>query len=638
MFCCYSRLERRRRDFILCAVETLNIMTETAQSVLARRKSVAPDYMNYVEQVSEDPTSGRDWSEEDCRKFVCWLLRDSDLNRPRSSGATRQDMYLLHCLLSTDVYHIDGLLLPTEDGVIETALSLAVSKNDTVLIKYLLKMGASADVLIGPVSSAFNKPSLYASDRPCPTYPSLLIQYGRRPKRRPLQPETQLAEIENNLVDHVAYLEAIQTNQVIHPFDKGIEYDMAQVTQNPDVVKTWSRTHRAYVYARLNQRRPNGPKVGEFNRLDIFLTYKGDISVNSYLIDELIERKNALHEAIARKNLSFLEWLLKEKHADPNTLNYTANLLFDEVVSESSPIEQTLRGFLVWDENESKLVGRMMDMLLDHGSVMNEQRAALIRILRDSSSLHMVCMEMLHFIRMTQRLLDRSPGVLTEELSHEFNAGFPLLVRSCEKKWFEEAIDIGQSDDRMNLILLEAPAFLLRVTPPCQFTLRPDTFRTLTIYRSYRTLAVLFSTYGGRLSSVEAFRLMINVPPSNMEPIYCYAHQMKRSPMQGVIYLHNRRALALVVIMARLFPPTQSVREFLVQYYRVLIGDQNVMLPESLFKLTNRCVSVLKQQVLTGKMTEIYVASRLPPTLYYDIYHSGTECSTLAIYDPNTLF
>lgn len=186
-FCCYNRLGSRRGDCIFCAIATLNIMTETVQSVPARRKSVAPDYMNYVEQMSEDPTSGRDWLEEDCRKFICWLLRESDINRPRSSGATRQDIYLLHCLLSTDVYRIDDLLLPTDDGVIETALSLAVSKNDTVLIKYLLKMGASADVLIGPVSSAFNKPSLYASDRPCPAYPSLLIQYGRRPKRKPLQ-------------------------------------------------------------------------------------------------------------------------------------------------------------------------------------------------------------------------------------------------------------------------------------------------------------------------------------------------------------------------------------------------------------------------------------------------------------------
>ncbi|GAU91924.1 hypothetical protein RvY_04085 [Ramazzottius varieornatus] len=444
----------------------------------------------------------------------------------------------------------------------------------------------------------------------------------------------ELQEIENNHLDHQAFLQAIQTNNVVQFFDKGVEYDMAQLRQDPDIVKTWTRTHRAYVYARLNQRRPNGPATVEFNRIDIFCTYKGDISVNSYLIDEIIERKNALHEAVARKNLPYLKWLLEEKHADPNQPSFVGGLIFDHVIMECSPIEQTLRGFLVWDDKDSLLVGRMMDLLLNNGSTQQDQRRSLIRILRDNVSLHMVCMELLHFMHMTSRLLDRDQSVLTEDMSHEFNSGFPLMLRSCEKKWFEEAVEMSAVVQYMDRVLAEVPVFLSRVTPPEHFSLQPDTFRTLTIHRCYRTLATLFKTYGCRAVSVAPLSLMIAVPPANIEPIFSDAHRSRCFLLEQVIANHTRRVGALIIIMARLFPVTHAVRDFLLQYYRVLIGDENVILPQSVYKLQNRCVSVLKQEVLAKRLTENYIASRLLPTPFSDIFQSNVEYLTLAIFDP----
>ena len=144
------------------------------------------------------------------------------------------------------------------------------------------------------------------------------------------------------------------------------------------------------MYARLHQRRPHGPLESELVHIGQLLTYKGDISVDSYLIDELIERKTALYEAMYRKNLPVVEWLLKVHHANPDQECVTGQLLWNDDVAESYPIENTLRGFLVSSMEESAEVGQMMDLLIEYGCSDLAQTTSLMRILKDNVSLQLV--------------------------------------------------------------------------------------------------------------------------------------------------------------------------------------------------------------------------------------------------------
>ena len=156
-------------------------------------------FLDLVRQMSANPTAGKDWELADIIKFLGWLLWESALDRG-TPERNRQDIFAIHCLLSTKVFHIDQLLRPLEDGVLETCLSLAVKKNDVTLITYLLKMGASPDVLVGPVSSFFSKPALFASDRPCPTYAALLLEHGKAHSRLPDQVSFKVTEVDSESV------------------------------------------------------------------------------------------------------------------------------------------------------------------------------------------------------------------------------------------------------------------------------------------------------------------------------------------------------------------------------------------------------------------------------------------------------
>ena len=144
------------------------------------------------------------------------------------------------------------------------------------------------------------------------------------------------------------------------------------------------------MYARLHQRRPRGPLESELVFIGQLLTYKGDISVDSYLIDGLIERKTALYEAMCRRNLPEVQWLLEVHHANPNQECMTGQLLWNDDVTQSYPIEHTLRGFLVSSLEESDAIGQMMDLLMAYGSSDLAQTTSLMRILKDNVSLQLV--------------------------------------------------------------------------------------------------------------------------------------------------------------------------------------------------------------------------------------------------------
>ena len=141
-------------------------------------------FLDLVRQLSVDPMAGQGWEADAVKKLLVWIWWESDLNKP-SPERNRQDIFILHSLLVTNVYHVDELLCPPKDSVVETALSRAVEKNDKELIIFLLKKGASLDVLIGPVLS-IGKPALFASDRTCPMFAALILEHVKSPSRVPV--------------------------------------------------------------------------------------------------------------------------------------------------------------------------------------------------------------------------------------------------------------------------------------------------------------------------------------------------------------------------------------------------------------------------------------------------------------------
>ena len=64
------------------------------------------------------------------------------------------------------------------------------------------------------------------------------------------------------------------------------------------------------------------------------------------------------------------------------------------------------------------------------------------------------------------------------------------------------------------------PVFLRRINPPDHFVVLPQSFGLLTSHRAYRSLAVLFLTYGARQSMVEAYSGILDLPMPHMEAIY----------------------------------------------------------------------------------------------------------------------
>ena len=100
---------------------------------------------------------------------------------------------------------------------------------------------------------------------------------------------------------------------------------------------------------------------------------------------------------------------------------------------------------------------------------------------------------------------------------------------------------------------------------------------------------------------------------------------------------HKTRVVAFMTILARFFPMTVEVRRFLLKYFRVLMREPNALLPASVYRLQNRCVSVIQQEVLAGRIQRRYVASRLPPTLHSEVYMSERELSTVAAVKPEVV-
>ena len=77
-----------------------------------------------------------------------------------------------------------------------------------------------------------------------------------------------------------------------------------------------------------------------------------------------------------------------------------------------------------------------------------------------------------------------------------------------------------------------------------------------------------------------------------------------------------------------------EVRNFLRQYYRVLLVEPYAQLPDSVHSLQNRCVSVMQQEVLADRIKPEYIALNLPPAVYNDVFMSERELLIVATVEP----
>ena len=145
------------------------------------------DYSGYfvdvLTSIRRDPTIFFSWSDGQCKELLLWLCTSDDPANPVLVG---HDYTVLHCLLRTPTFPIDCPLKPPGRHK-ETAFSLAVEGGHFELGKYLLKMGASPDVLIGwdPV---LHRESYFALDRMVDTKAELvwrdfILQFCKTPCR-----------------------------------------------------------------------------------------------------------------------------------------------------------------------------------------------------------------------------------------------------------------------------------------------------------------------------------------------------------------------------------------------------------------------------------------------------------------------
>ena len=98
--------------------------------------------------------------------------------------------------------------------------------------------------------------------------------------------------------------------------------------------------------------------------------------------------------------------------------------------------------------------------------------------------------------------------------------GICRMLRVCERKWLEDVLGATEGSQSMDDVLSALPVFLHRITPPDRFFVLPQSFKLLTVYRAYRSLAVLLQTCGARPSMVEPYCKIIDGRLPNMEDIY----------------------------------------------------------------------------------------------------------------------
>jgi hypothetical protein len=112
---------------------------------MARDIAISESILDILSQLRRDPTIIASWEQKKCNEVFAWLCS----NEPENPVFASEDYTALHCLLRTASITVDSLFKQQVDPAVETALSLALLNNNPSLVRYLLKMAASPDILVG---------------------------------------------------------------------------------------------------------------------------------------------------------------------------------------------------------------------------------------------------------------------------------------------------------------------------------------------------------------------------------------------------------------------------------------------------------------------------------------------------------
>ena len=107
-----------------------------------KEMTTPPNYRDLVRQQSADPTSCTDWCPIVTKKFVCWLMLESKLDGPQPPLNVRQDIVILNALLTCGAFDVQERLPLRDDGHFKTVLEVAQEKQDTDMIRHLVRRGA----------------------------------------------------------------------------------------------------------------------------------------------------------------------------------------------------------------------------------------------------------------------------------------------------------------------------------------------------------------------------------------------------------------------------------------------------------------------------------------------------------------
>ena len=135
----------------------------------------------------------------------------------------------------------------------------------------------------------------------------------------------------------------------------------------------------------------------------------------------------ALHEAVSRKNIPFVKFLLQSRRADPNKLSYVDAMPWNDETHIVTPLGVSLRGFLLWDDGESEAIRQIINLLLEVGISEDSQIETIDGIWHDNVLNLMDQKEAWHFVRMVALLVSRTPGIVGR-LKKPLSYSVPMCV------------------------------------------------------------------------------------------------------------------------------------------------------------------------------------------------------------------
>ncbi|OQV18324.1 hypothetical protein BV898_07528 [Hypsibius exemplaris] len=571
-----------------------------------------PYFADLIDEIRRDPTNLFSYSQKECLGLLAWLINPTNPVSPINSAYP--DYTVLHCLLRTPGVSIDSVLQTSNEPGRETAFSLAVLDNNVALGQYLLKMNASPDILVG--WSAFSQRACcLALDRVGNSteieavWRDLILRFCKVPCR--ISDEDRQAP--EYPISDFGFLEWVKESE-ISQFDQGIEYDVSVIKLQPESVAQWSRIRTSFVFAKLMKRRPGGAIACDFPVID-FLLETGQVGVDNYLVDDVDERITALHEAVSRKNVPLVRHLLKVHQANPNKMSYADAMPWHDQTHIVTPLQIALRGFLVWDEEETVAFRQIVNLLLDAGISEEVQIEAIDTIWTDRIMEVMELQEALHFVKMVELILARTPSI-ARKLRRSLSYAIPMLLKYCETRWIKDTFE-GFANGKtatFATILKDGIELLVATSKLDPTPVTPEILCLIISARAYRTLAAMVVALG-RLLPLELVKfeeiIISNILTDEMVEAGVTLAQAEQ--------VHARRVRALLDICVRATSVAQRWRLLLLRLCNADLPDGMEQTDVSAFSFTDCCIAAVNDAKREGFLTAEIVQSIMPGSLFREV-------------------